>query len=92
LAVITLTGYQLHHASGHDQGLSIDDEDRVITDLLTEQESIRRSRYIETGYFRQPSRAALSRMCRSLDSIISRELRAAGVSVRSVELSHIDEN
>jgi HEPN domain-containing protein len=73
------------------QGLSIDNEDREISDLLAEQESIRRSRYIETGYFRQPSLPGLSRMCRSLDGRVTEELRTAGANVQSVKLRHIEE-
>ena len=52
------------------RGLSLIDEDLEIATLLTEQESIRRSRYIETGYFKQPALAALSRTCRRLDEFV----------------------
>ena len=50
------------------QGLRLDDEDQDIADILKEQETIRRSRYIETGYFRNLGLAALSRCCRSSTS------------------------
>jgi hypothetical protein len=72
------------------QGLTTSDEEKEISDLLTEQESIRGSRYIETGYFQRLPLAVLSRMCRNLDDRLSDELRAGGTAVRSIELRHIE--
>lgn len=78
----------LEEAGNH--GLAIDDEDRDIGELLAEKESIRRSRYIETGYYQRPSLPALSRMCRSLDESVSEALGEAGSSLRAVSLRHIE--
>jgi hypothetical protein len=61
-----------------------------IAAILTEKESIRRSRYIETGYYQRPGLAALSRSCRGLDESISTRLRDAGMSIQSTELNHIE--
>jgi hypothetical protein len=72
------------------RGLALVDEDREVATILREQESIRRSRYIETGYFQRPALAALSRTCRSLDESVSAALRDAGVNVRSTKLDHIE--
>ena len=41
------------------RGLSLGKEEIDIAAVLTEKESIRRSRYIETGYYQQPGLAAL---------------------------------
>ena len=71
-------------------GLAFMDEDREVAMLLTEKESIRRSRYIETGYFMRPSLAALSRTCLGLDASISASLREGGINVRSAKLDHIE--
>jgi hypothetical protein len=68
----------------------LDDEDKEVAEILTEQESIRRSRYIETGFFTRPSLAALSRTCRSLDESVSAALAAAGHKVRIPALDHIE--
>lgn len=73
------------------QGLPISSHDKEIADLLAEQESIRRSGYIETGYYQRPSLAALSQTCRNLDDKVSLELRDAGTYLRAIELSHIHE-
>jgi hypothetical protein len=72
------------------RGLNFMDEDLDIAAILTEQESIRRSRYIETGYFSQPGLAALSRTCRSLDESVSSALIDAGVRVGPAKLDHIE--
>jgi hypothetical protein len=72
------------------RGLSLMGEDMDIAAILTEKESIRRSRYIETGYFQRPGLAALSRTCRSLDHSVSAALRETGTSIRSTELNHIE--
>jgi hypothetical protein len=72
------------------RGLPLTDEEADIATILTEQESIRRSRYIETGHFKGPGLAALSRTCRGLDESVSRALRDAGMSIQSTELEHID--
>jgi hypothetical protein len=67
------------------------DEDLDIAAILTEQESIRRSRYIETGYYKRPGLAALSRSCKSLDESVSAALKSAGIGIQATELSHIEE-
>jgi HEPN domain-containing protein len=72
------------------RGLSLVEEDMDIAAILTEKESIRRSRYIETGYYQRPGLAALSRSCRGLDQSISTRLRDAGMSIQSTELNHIE--
>jgi hypothetical protein len=72
------------------RGLDLMDEDMNIAAILTEKESIRRSRYIETGYYQRPGLAALSRTCRSLDHSVSAALRDAGMSMPSTKLNHIE--
>jgi hypothetical protein len=72
------------------RGLSLGNEEIDIGAILTEQESIRRSRYIETGYYQRPGLAALSRTCQGLDQSVSAALRDAGMSIRSTELNHIE--
>jgi HEPN domain-containing protein len=72
------------------RGLSLGNEEIDIAAILTEQESIRRSRYIETGYYQRPGLAALSRTCQGLDQSVSAALRDAGMSIRSTELNHIE--
>lgn len=73
------------------RGLHFDDEDRVVVEVLTEQETIRRSRYIETGSFSRPTLRALSATCRSLDESVSAALKGAGLQVRGTELlQHIE--
>ena len=72
---------EVRNSFGHDfkklvdeaasRGLDLMDEDMDIAAILTEKESIRRSRYIETGYYERPGLAALSRTCRSLDQSVS---------------------
>jgi hypothetical protein len=74
-----------------DRGLSLMDEDRDVTAILTEQESIRRSRYIKTGYFQQPSLAALSRTCRSLDETVAAALQSERMGPKAMRLGHIEE-
>jgi hypothetical protein len=73
------------------RGLSILDEDMAIATILTEQESIRRSRYIETGYYQKPTLAALSRTCRSLDEAVGTALKNEGIGLQPMELPHIEE-
>ena len=63
-----------------------------IAAILTEKESIRRSRYIETGYYQRPGVAALSRTCRGLDQSVSAALKDGGTTVKSTELKHIDDD
>jgi len=63
---------------------------RDIAAVLTEKESIRRSRYIETGYYQRPGLAALSRTSQGLDQSVSAALRDAGMSIQSAELNHIE--
>jgi HEPN domain-containing protein len=72
------------------RGLSLVEEDMDIAAILTEKESIRRSRYIETGYYQRPGLAALSRTCRGLDQSISGALRDAGMNIPSTKLKHIE--
>jgi len=72
------------------RGLSLGKEEIDIAAILTEQESIRRSRYIETGYYQRPGLAALSRTCQGLDQSVSAALRDGGMSIRSTELNHIE--
>jgi hypothetical protein len=71
------------------RGLSLMHEDLEIAAILTEQESIRRSRYIETGYFKGPPLATLSGTCRSLDESMSGAFKTAGIAIRSLQLSDI---
>ncbi len=73
------------------RGLSLMGEDLDIAAILTEQESIRRSRYVETGYYKRPGLAALSRSCKSLDESVSAALKSAGIGIQATELSHIEE-
>ncbi len=75
-----------------ERGLSLADEDEDIASILTEQESIRQSRYIETGYFKRPTLGGLSRTCRSLDESVAAAIRKAGQNVRSNELNHIEKD
>jgi hypothetical protein len=72
------------------RGLSLGKEEIDIAAILTEQESIRRSRYIETGYYRRPGMAALSRTCQGLDQSVSAALRDAGMTIQSTELNQIE--
>src|SRR4029453_13348262 len=53
------------------RGLSLAEEEIDIAAILTEKESIRRPRYIETGYYQRRGLAALSRTCRGLDQSVS---------------------
>jgi hypothetical protein len=72
------------------RGLPLNDDDRDVATLLTEQESIRRSRYIETGYFKRPRLAALSRTCGNLDKSVSAALAEAGYCIHQNEtIGHI---
>jgi hypothetical protein len=72
------------------RGLSLGEEEIDIAAILTEKESIRRSRYIETGHYQRPGLAALSRTCRGLDQSVSATLRDAGMTMQSTELNHIE--
>ena len=74
------------------RGLRLDDEDKEVAAILTEQESIRRSRYIETGFLIRPSLRALSSTCRSLDESVSAALATDGHKVRTIALDHIEED
>ena len=71
-------------------GLDLDDEDREVAKLLTEQESIRRSRYVESGLYTRPSLRALSATCKSLDKSIAAALAEAGHQARAEDLDHIE--
>ena len=91
---------EVRNSFGHDfkklvdeagsRGLDLMNEDMDIAAILTEKELIRRSRYIETGYYQRPGLAALSRTCRSLDQSVSAAFSDAGMDVRPTELSHIE--
>ena len=72
------------------RGLALGKAEIDIAAILTEQESIRRSRYIETGYYQRLGLAALSRTCQGLDPSVSAALKDAGMSIRSAELNHIE--
>lgn len=76
----TSFGHDFRRLVGEAQarGLHFDDEDKEVAVILTEQESIRRSRYIETGYYTRPSLRALSATCKSLDGSVADALTAAG--------------
>ena len=74
----------------HARGLHFDDEDQEVAKILTEQESIRRSRYIETGLYTNPSLRALSATCKSLDKSVAAALAGAGHRVRAEDLDHIE--
>jgi hypothetical protein len=100
-AFLRLRGVGIEEATfGHDfkklveevssRGLSLGKEGVDIAAVLTEKESIRRSRYIETGYYQRPGLAALSRTCQGLDQSVSAALRDAGMSIQSKELNHIE--
>ena len=91
---------EVRNSFGHDfkklvdeaasRGLDLMDEDMDIAAILTEKESIRRSRYIETGYYQRPGLAGLSRTCRSLDQSVSAAFNDAGMEIRPTEVSHIE--
>jgi HEPN domain-containing protein len=95
-----LSAKELKISFGHDfrklveeaqvRGLQFDDEDKEVAAILTEQESIRRSRYIETGFYTRPSLRALSATCRSLDESVAAALTEAGHRVRREVLHHIE--
>jgi hypothetical protein len=72
------------------RGLQFDDEDKEVAAILTEQESIRRFRYIETGFNERPSLRALSAACKSLDESVAAALTGAGHRVRREVLHHIE--
>ena len=101
LRVRGLSAQEVKHSFGHDfeklveaawaRGLPLTDEDQHMATILKEQESIRRSRYIETGYFKQPGLAALSGVCRRLDESVAAALQSAGMRVRSEKLADIKE-
>jgi hypothetical protein len=75
---------------GQARGLHFDDEDKEVATILTEQESIRQSRYIETGSYTRPSLRALSAICKSLDQSVADALAHAGQRVRRDVLHHIE--
>jgi len=94
-----LSAQELKTNFGHDFGKLVDaaatrglpllDKERNVANILTEQESIRRSRYVETGYYRQPSLPALSRTCKSLDQAVAAALEHAGIGIRPAALEEI---
>jgi len=77
-------------AEAEARGLHFNDESKEVAEILTEQESIRRSRYIETGYYSRPSLRALSRTCCRLDESLSQFLKAAGCPIRTDTFQHIE--
>jgi HEPN domain-containing protein len=99
LRVRGLSAQEVKHSFGHDfiklvqaawdRGLALTDEDREMATILKEQESIRRSRYVETGYFKRPALAALSGMCRRLDETVAAALKSAGIRIRLEKLADI---
>jgi len=95
-----LSTEEAKHSFGHDfeklmkaacdRGLPLTDKDKDMAMLLREQESIRRSQYVETGHFPRPSLAALSGVCRRrLDDSVAAALESGGIHVRSDELMEI---
>jgi len=94
-----LSAEEAKHSFGHDfeklmkaacdRGLPLTDEDKDMAKLLREQESIRRSQYVETGHFTRLSLAALSGVCRRLDESVAAALESGGMCVRSDELVDI---
>ncbi len=63
-------------------GLSLDDEDVEVIQLMTETDAVMRSRYISTGFFTWPDLGALNRTCQSLRRSVGGELKKKGISVR----------
>jgi HEPN domain-containing protein len=96
-----LSAQEVKHSFGHDfeklieaawaRGLPLTDADQAVAIILKEQESIRRSRYIETGYYEKPTLSALSGVCRRLDESVFAALREAGLRPRSEKLAEIIE-
>ena len=94
-----LSAKEAKHSFGHDfeklmkaacdRGLPLTDEDKDMATLLREQESIRRSQYVETGHFTRPSLAAISGVCRRLDEAVAATLESGGMCVRCDELVDI---
>jgi hypothetical protein len=75
---------------GQARGLHFGDDDKAMAAILTEQESIRRSRYIETGLYTKPSLRALSATCNSLDRSVAAALAQAGHHVKDEVLHQIE--
>jgi hypothetical protein len=75
---------------GQARGLHFGDDDKAMAAILTEQESIRRSRYIETGLYTKPSLRALSATCNSLDRSVAAALAQAGHRVKDEVLHQIE--
>ena len=65
-----------------DLGLSFDDEDIDVIQLMSEGSTIIQARYIETGCFTWPTIEALDRTCISLHSSVRKALKTAGRPVR----------
>jgi hypothetical protein len=64
-------------------GLLIDEEDDQTIQVISEDNNVIRSRYIETGAFSRPEEQALSRLCAILDQRIAIAFRERGLNVRS---------
>lgn len=69
--------------AAHDRGLVLSDKDKAVATLLKEQESIRRSQYVETGHFTQPTVDALSNTCERLDQSLASALQSAGINTET---------
>jgi hypothetical protein len=63
-------------------GLSLDDEDRDVLDMMAGADTVIRSRYLLTGFFRWPDLGALDRTCKSLRVPVAKELRSKGHAAR----------
>jgi len=63
-------------------GLWYMDEDKEVFSMMSTTDAIIRSCYIQTGYFRWPSPAALDRTCRSLRESVCKALVEKGSPVR----------
>jgi hypothetical protein len=71
-------------------GLHFGDDDKAMAAILTEQESIRRSRCIETELYTKPSLRAMSATCKSLDRSVAAALAQAGHRVEDEILHQIE--
>jgi len=63
-------------------GLFFMDEDKEIFSMMATTDTVIRSRYIETGYFRWPTVEALDRTCKSLRESVGDALKKTGAPVR----------
>jgi hypothetical protein len=65
------------------EGLQLMDEDKEIFAMMSDTDTVIRSRYLLTGPFRWPTIEALDRTCKSLRESIAAALKTAGRPVRS---------